>query len=96
MIEQYASQQPISYWRNQKGNTKYVFRQRKMETNYHNLWNTARRKIQRSNFIAINVDSKEKIKISNSITLHIKELQKKDKLSPIFVEGSIKRRSVQN
>lgn len=37
----------------------------------------SKKKIQRSNFIAINVDSKEKIKISNSITLHIKGYKRK-------------------
>ena len=80
--KQYTTKQPRCYWRNQRGNKKYLETNDNENITTQNLWNAAKA-VLRGKFIAIQAYLKKQEKSEiNNLTLHLKELEKEEKTKP--------------
>ena len=78
--KQYATEQPVDHWRNQRVNKKIPETSESEITTIQNLWDTAKA-LLRGKFIAIKsyLREQEKSQIKN-ITLHHKQLEKEEQI----------------
>ena len=73
--EQYATQQPVDHWRNQRGNKKYLRANEDKNMAIQNLWDTAKAGLK-GEFIVIQAYLRKQ-EISQNLTLHLKQLREK-------------------
>ena len=75
-IKQYISKQPTVYWRNQKGNQKFLETHDNENMTTQNLW-VAAKAVLRGKFIAMQsyLRKQEKHQVDN-LTLHLTQLEK--------------------
>ena len=85
--KQYATKLPRDHQRNQRGNQKILETNDNENTMTQNLWNAAKA-VLRGKFIAIKsyLKKQETYQI-NKLTLHLKQLEKKNKKTPKLAEG---------
>ena len=87
--KQYTTKQPRCYWRNQRGNKKYLETNDNENITTQNLWNAAKA-VLRGKFIAIQTYLKKQEKSQiNNLTLHLKQLEKELKKNKVSIRKEI-------
>ena len=77
-IKHHISKWPTDYWRNPKGNKKFLETNDNENTTTQNLWDEAKA-VLRGKFIAIQSYSKKQEKHQiDHLTLHLKQLEKEE------------------
>ena len=84
--KQHTLEQPMGQRRNQQGNQRIFQKNKNGNTTYQNLWGAAKT-VLRGKLIVINanIEKLERSQIVN-LTLPLKELEKRSKLSPKLAE----------
>ena len=84
---QYATKQPMGHWRNQRRNQKIPGDKWKWKHNHPKSVGHSKSSPKRRVY-SDKILPKEARKISNNLTLHLKELEKEAQTKPKLVEGN--------
>ena len=69
------TKQPISHWRNQKGNKKYLEMNKNKNIMIQNLWDAAKARLREKVVVIQAYHKKQEKSQVNYLSLHLKELE---------------------